>query len=119
MSFSSWFMSSSVVLAIVGRYILMLRVAARRVNAPRVSPCGIDNAHLFAFLLERYSTTLDGIARLRGLCSNTYRLRALFVYPESRRGSRQNRVRALPGARQNLAARRGRPPKHAAPGPKH
>src|SRR5713226_4429655 len=78
MSFSIWFMSSSVVLAIVGRYILMLRVAARRVNAPRVSPCGIDNAHLFAFLLERYSTTLDGIARLRGLCSNTYRLRALL-----------------------------------------
>src|SRR6266850_389481 len=43
MSFSSWFMSSSVVLAIQ-MYILMLKGAARTVNAPGGKQCGTDNA---------------------------------------------------------------------------
>src|SRR6266478_7849876 len=44
MSFSSWFMSSSVVLAIQWTYILMLKGAARTVNAAGGKQCGTDNA---------------------------------------------------------------------------
>ena len=33
-----------------------------------------------------------------------YRVRALLVYPDSRRGARRNRVRALLGARRNKDA---------------